>query len=312
MTNVANGLTEQDVVYHDDINTGCCGQEYEQPAYGDDFENPDTVMDVGGFGESHSISPEPDVGIAQRWQFTITFVNSHPFIETVPRQIETSTPIAVGNLPRATPFRGFLGWATSPIGAVLPSQLIIDTNITLFPRWRVQPLTNAQLRAAFGTGSRTVPLTDLTTGNRFNISWHSPDPGSHTDWSPTASTQTAIIKRTINSSIPASDGRWDNPGNWPYFLGRAGTITLGGVEIAVGFHLYPHHDVVGGANPGRPLSSQGNRFITLQDAERWRLSERPWVGRWYLGGHMCMYYGDSGGGTLALNSSARDAFVRGN
>jgi len=159
---------------------------------------------------------------------------------------------------------------------------------------RVELLSTREV-ASIESKRISVPLTDLRTGERFNISWAA-SPTYHTDWNPMASSDTAVVKRILRSNTPTNDPSWANTSSWSW-TPRPGVIELHGRRIAVGFHLFPHGSIMGG-NPGWPLSNQSNA--------------RPAAG-WPLGGHMCLYYSDSPSGSghndwaRQMNDAAREA-----
>jgi len=178
---------------------------------------------------------------------------------------------------------------------------------------RVEQLTTREV-AALQRGRSVRELVDILSGKSFNISWEA-SANYHTDWNPATPADTAIVKSIINPNGNNID--WTNPGSWPYFRPRPGVLKLNGRLIAVGIHLYPH-DIVMSENPGPPLSNQQGRRITAAEARSWGLGA-TWEGKWYLGGHMCMYYGDSPSGrgeittgfAKRMNDAARDAYSRG-
>jgi hypothetical protein len=92
---------------------------------------------------------------------------------------------------------------------------------------------------------------------------------------------------------------WNSTAPWPYFIPRSGILTLNNRLIAVGFHLFPHGSIQGGANPGLP---GGQSDVP------------PTEGRWPLGGHMCMYYGNSTSSfqatMTAMNRAAEESYER--
>jgi hypothetical protein len=161
---------------------------------------------------------------------------------------------------------------------------------------KVELLTNAQVNNLNASpGSRV--LTDLRTMRSFNIYWQPPG-GSHTDWSPMTSADTAAIQNIVNSDLPINHQNWNNMSTWPAFNnGRPGVLNLNGRLIAVGYHFRPHGSIVGGT-PGFPLTSQSNN--------------PPYDN---VGGHMCMYYSNSTGNTVpatpGLNEAAERARARG-
>jgi hypothetical protein len=231
--------------------------------------------------------------------FTVTLMPNGGLIggDNVPKQYPMFGPIAVGNLEIPQPFSGFRGWSTSPSGLILGSFLMIEGNITLYARYGlsnppVELMSTAEVMRSFV--SHSTQLIDLQTMRTIHIFWGRPD-GRHTDWTPQSPSDTAIVQNLVDARIPITDPRWNDRGTWNW-NGRTGVVRLGGGRlIAVGFHLFPHGSFIGG-HPGWPLVDRSN--------------ERP-DGGWDVGGHMCMYYGDSTGGTIGLNNVAREAQVLG-
>jgi len=148
---------------------------------------------------------------------------------------------------------------------------------------RYELLTQAQVFAAFGGTRRTVTVTDLNSGKTFNISWGSSS-NYHTDWSPSTKADVDIIK----SILPGGNWSWDP---------RPAVVTINNRRIACGIHFRPHGE---NFSPGNGLTSQSNT--------------KPATGDWPIGGHMCMYYGDSApNGTdwdKRMNAAAKTAATR--
>ena len=137
----------------------------------------------------------------------------------------------------------------------------------------VKLLTNAQVRGLNLRAGRAT-VTDLRTNRQYNIFWGGP-PSNHTDFSPLTPEDTEIMRQI--------SGGW----NW---RARPAILHIGEHNLAVGIHHFPHGSIIGG-NPGLP-----NRSNT-----------RPPNG-WEIGGHMCLYYKDSTGGTPGMTQAAREAF----
>ena len=159
----------------------------------------------------------------------------------------------------------------------------------------VELLTTAQV-AAIATARTTRTLIDLNTRKSFNISWAA-SANYHTDWSPMTSADTDVIKSILNPEKSPTDSYWNSTSSWSWDA-RPGVLVLGDRNIAVGFHLRPHGKIQGGATPGLPLRNAPEGDV------------RP-SGGWTMGGHMCMYYHDSVGGTQDCNLAAREAHKRG-
>ena len=137
----------------------------------------------------------------------------------------------------------------------------------------VQLLTNAQIRATSVRAGK-ASVTDLNAMESYDIFWGGP-PQTHTDFSPYTPTDTEIMRRI--------SGGW----NW---LPRPVVLHIEGLNLAAGVHHFPHGSIIGG-NPGLPNMS----------------NTRPASG-WPIGGHMCMYFKDSTGGTNGLREAAAGAF----
>lgn len=150
-------------------------------------------------------------------------------------------------------------------------------------------LTTKQVAKA-DTGRKTKKIVDLQTKKAFNVSWDSA-PGYHSDCTPMTSADTTIFKSIRDPSKSADDPSWKNTSSWSW-TGRPAAIQLkDGRWVACGYHQRPHAAIMGG-NPGSPFQNQSNT--------------RPSTG-WAMGGHFCLYYGDSPGGTQDCNRAAKDA-----
>lgn len=154
----------------------------------------------------------------------------------------------------------------------------------------VEKLTTKQV-AAIQSKREMKEVIDLTTGKSFFVSWAA-SPNYHSDWTPWSPEDVQTIWKFLH---PNGGGNMSNPKDWSWDA-RPGVLKLNGHMIACGFHLRPHAAIMGG-NPGYPFSSQSNT--------------KP-AGGWPLGGHMCMYYGDSPGGTPKCNEAAELAYKLGN
>ena len=145
-------------------------------------------------------------------------------------------------------------------------------------------------------------VLDLQSMKTFIISWAPPSSGGHTDWSPMTATDTNVIKSILNSSKGYKDAYWDDTSSWSW-AGRSGILELNDGQhvrrIAVGYHFRPHALIQGSAAPGWPL----------RDApEANGVNGKAPAGGWTMGGHMCMYYHDSAGGTQSCNTAAENAY----
>ena len=145
-------------------------------------------------------------------------------------------------------------------------------------------LTNAQVRA-LGLRAGPAEVTDLLTQRRYSIFWGGPPGSSHSDFSPLTPEDTEIMRQI--------SGGW----NWhprPAVLHIRQPLSGCGDSnhnLAVGVHHFPHGSIIGG-NPGLP--NQRNT--------------RP-PGGWDIGGHMCMYFKDSTGGTRGMTEAALEAYA---
>jgi len=176
-----------------------------------------------------------------------------------------------------------------------------DHNMTATDSLSVQVLRRVELLTTAYVGTLesnriSVPLTDLWTGKQLNISWQ-PVSNRHTDWSPMTSDDTAVLKSILAHDVEVDDESWENTSSWSWNA-RPGVIDVHGRLIAVGFHLFPHGSIVGGS-PGWPFVNDSNTPPADRD---------PPLNNWPLGGHMCLYYGDSAGGTQAANDAAEEAY----
>lgn len=150
-------------------------------------------------------------------------------------------------------------------------------------------MTTKQVAAA-DTGRQTKQIVDLQTKKAFNVSWDSA-PGYHSDCTPMTEADTTVFKSIRDPSKPADDPSWTKTSSWSW-TGRPAAIQLkDGRWVACGFHQRPHAAIMGG-KPGSPFQNQSNT--------------RPSTG-WAMGGHFCLYYGDSPGGTQDCNRAAKDA-----
>lgn len=149
--------------------------------------------------------------------------------------------------------------------------------------------------AAIQTKREKKEVIDLTTGKSFFVSWAA-SPTYHSDWTPMTPEDVKIIWSFLH---PDGGGNINNPDHWSWNA-RPGVLKLNGRMIACGFHLRPHAAIMGG-NPGAPFSNKSNTPFAYSKTQKWP-----------LGGHMCMYYGDSPGGTPKCNDAAREAYKLGN
>ena len=137
----------------------------------------------------------------------------------------------------------------------------------------IQWLTNQEVRL-LNLRAGIASVSDLLACKRYNIFWGGP-PHTHTDFSPLTPNDTEIMRQISKG--------W----NWK---ARPVVLHIGNYDLAAAVHHFPHGSIIGG-NPG--LVSRSNT--------------RPPNG-WELGGHMCMYYKDSTGGTPNMRESAYEAF----
>ena|GEM_PF-6891327 len=155
-----------------------------------------------------------------------------------------------------------------------------------------------------GGGRRIVVLLDLNSGKSFNIYWAPPAVSYHTDWSPATVADTNVIKSILDPSALPTDSKWSSTSSWS-FDARSGIIIVGERRIAVGFHLRPHASDFSGGKSGLP-----------SDIDTPPQDRNPALSSWPLGGHMCMYYGESPTGNgdpkyaKNMNDAAKEAYNR--
>ena len=151
-------------------------------------------------------------------------------------------------------------------------------------------LTTKQVAKA-DTGRKTKTIVDLTTKKAFNVSWDS-SPGYHSDCTPMTVADTTVFKSIRNPNVAADNkSYWSKTSSWSWDARPAAIQLKDGRWVACGYHQRPHAAIMGG-NPGHPFTNQSNT--------------RP-KGGWALGGHFCLYYGDSPGGTPKCNDAAKKA-----
>lgn len=151
---------------------------------------------------------------------------------------------------------------------------------TLLKNTRVELFSSFSALQATGVKAGVHTLIDLKTMKTLQIFLGGISSGYHTDWTPNAPADTAVLQSL-------------NPG-WSWNA-RPGVLVLpNGRLVACGFHTYPHACIIGG-NPGAPLKNQSNT--------------RPASG-WAIGGHCCMYFSYKTGGGMndSINPKAREAY----
>jgi len=278
---------------------------------------------TGGFKIDINFTSNRNITVFAQWEEQ-WWVNEESMdeISAVERRAKGTTEVRLGDFSGSSIELHF-GSIVTPY---LPIQIThingvkwlrIQNNWIATPR--VELLTNVQARGAFSNQRQIVPLTDLWTGERFNITWMPPPGTQHTDWTPMRREDTAVVKRIISpenairqhcncvgdadcpichQNTPGSFWSfWYNRNNWPHItIARPGYLEIGGRRVAVGFHLFPHGSLMNhtGDRPGRPLSNQCD------------ITQIPGVG-WPLGGHMCMYLIDSGGSIANARVQAAEA-----
>ena len=146
----------------------------------------------------------------------------------------------------------------------------------------VELLTNAEAGAA-GVGAGIFQIVDLMTMSEYRIYIGFPPGNVHSDFTPMSPQDTATM-------LANAGGSW----NW---LPRPMVLKVGGRMLACGIHSFPHGSIMGTATPGLGLSNQSNT--------------RP-AGGWPIGGHMCMYFKNSTGGTSGIREAAHAAYRIGN
>ena len=140
------------------------------------------------------------------------------------------------------------------------------------------------------TGRKTKKIVDLWTKKAFDVSWDS-SPGYHSDCTPMTVADTTIFKAIRNPNKSPDDPSWKNTSSWSWDARPAAIQLKDGRWVACGYHQRPHAAIMGG-KPGSPFQNQSNT--------------RPSTG-WAMGGHFCLYYGDSPGGTPKCNDAAKTA-----
>ena len=138
-------------------------------------------------------------------------------------------------------------------------------------------------------------IIDLQTRKTFTVSWGACKNGYHSDCTPMTPNDTTVVKSILHPNVdPDKKSYWSNPDNWSW-KGRPAAIKLkDGKYVACGYHLRPHGSRMPGTNPGHPFTGQSNEHVTGTD----------WGA---VGGHFCLYYGDSDGGTQECNKAAKQA-----
>ena len=155
-------------------------------------------------------------------------------------------------------------------------------------------LTTKQV-AAIETGRKAKKIVDLQTKKAFNVSWDA-CATYHSDCTPMTPEDTTIFKQIRNPNKSPDDPSWADINSWSW-TGRPAAIQLkDGKWVACGYHQRPHAAIMGG-NPGWPFKSESNTPLAVKENGS----------QWRLGGHFCLYYGDSPGGTKDCNRAAKDA-----
>ncbi len=155
-------------------------------------------------------------------------------------------------------------------------------------------LTTKQV-AAIETGRKAKKIVDLKTKKAFNVSWDA-CATYHSDCTPMTPQDTTIFKQIRNPSKAPDDPSWADIYSWSWD-GRPAAIQLqDGKWVACGYHQRPHAAIMGG-NPGWPFKSESNTPLSVKENGS----------KWRLGGHFCLYYGDSPGGTEDCNRAAKEA-----
>jgi len=98
--------------------------------------------------------------------------------------------------------------------------------------------------------------------------------------------------RNMDGATNVNCESWRNHQTWSNFDAFPGVLTIGEHNIATGFNLTPHGNIMPGAYPGPTMPNAGRR---------------P-GGGWFVGGHMCLYFNDSTGGTPGAQAMEKYAF----
>jgi len=148
---------------------------------------------------------------------------------------------------------------------------------------RVISMTNREAMTA-GVKAGRFTIIDLLTGSQYDIFIGFPPGDRHSDFTP-------IGERDSNQMLRNAGGTW----NWN---GRPAALLVEGKLIACGIHSFPHGSIMSGSSypRGRKI---GNGITDKSNT-------RPANG-WTIGGHMCLYFRDSTGGTPGALAAERDA-----
>lgn len=191
-------------------------------------------------------------------------------------------------------FNGGHGWISGDYVVKGEQKSNIDTSGS---GGTLRQLSTKQV-AAIETGRKAKTLVDLTTGKRFNVSWDA-SPNYHSDCTPMTQSDTNVMKSILNPSLDYNSQKWANYNTWSW-AGRPGAIKLkDGKWVACGFHMRPHAAIMGGS-PGYPFKNESNTPLS-------GAAKAANGSQWRLGGHFCLYYGDSPGGTSGCNPAAKRA-----
>ena len=150
------------------------------------------------------------------------------------------------------------------------------------------PVTSMKSADALAAGVKEGRYTiiDLRTSVEYDayLGWP-PYAGTHIDFTP-------IGEADSTKMLQCAGGQW----NWK---GRPCALKVEGRLIAIGIHSFPHSIIIGGGDyPASRLI--GNGINSRNEYQK------P-AGGWPVGGHMCMYFQDSDGGTQGCKDAEKEA-----
>lgn len=250
-----------------------------------------------GGSTSNAVAPSGEKSISEKYTVTASALNVRSGAGTNNSKIgmlssgDVVTAVAQSNGWLKIQFNGGFGWISADYAQKGEHKSTVDASGS---GGTLRSLSNKQV-ASIETGRKTKTLVDLTTGKRFNISWDACK-SYHSDCTPATQADTNVMKDILHPEIPHNSEDWKDINNWSW-AGRPGAVKLAdGKWVACGFHMRPHAAIMGG-NPGYPFKNESNTPLS-----------KPEKGsKWRLGGHFCMYYGDSVGGTPSCNDAAKRA-----
>lgn len=250
-----------------------------------------------GGSTSNAVAPAGEKSISEKYTVTASALNVRSGAGTNNSKIgmlssgDVVTAVAQSNGWLKIQFNGGFGWISADYAQKGEHKSTVDASGS---GGTLRSLSNKQV-ASIETGRKAKTLVDLTTGKRFNVSWDACK-SYHSDCTPMTQSDTNVMKDILHPEIPHNSEKWKDINKWSW-AGRPGAVKLAdGKWVACGFHMRPHAAIMGG-NPGYPFKNESNTPLsTPVNGSKWR-----------LGGHFCMYYGDSVGGTPSCNDAAKRA-----